>query len=132
MGIRPANAFRSLLFRKPWVNLERMSLESPRVGSSYFTKTSHQRGGYMNICCRETRCLAFEQKKIKHDVYARGKHQNSESAFPVILTSSLYKIAKSLVFKACASISSSKNKRLKVECNELKICRLSLVVTPHV
>ena len=32
----------------------------------------------------------------------------------------------------CASISSSKNKRLKVECNELKICRLSLVVTPHV
>lgn len=55
-----------------------------------------------------------------------------ESAFPVILTSSLYKIAKSLVFKACASISSSKNKRLKVECNELKICRLSLVVTPHV
>ena len=69
---------------------------------------------------------------IKHDVYARGKHQNSESAFPVILTSSLYKIAKSLVFKACASISSSKNKRLKVECNELKICRLSLVVTPHV
>ena len=75
MGIRPANAFRSLLFRKPWVNLERMSLESPRVGSSYFTKTSHKRGGYMSICCWETRCLAFEQKKIKHDVYARGKHQ---------------------------------------------------------